>query len=206
MIKISSRSGANMRRGFCALAVGLALLPLCSCGGGKEKDSFPSNVNEMSDIEIVDYMMKRVSPDSVARFICRASLGKIEGVKIDTLANATLYAYENYKDDNLQTFAAAYDEYSEGLPLDEKVTLRKLAAVDDPMGLGYTLGLEYVNSIRADHKNAKEVEAEIAALKRACEKNPEDSLTFKRFMTGFKVALEYDGSNEIPMEIYQKYK
>lgn len=159
----------------------------------------------MSDAQKVAYVMQSATPDSVARFICRASLGEIKGVKIDTLANATLYAYETYKDTDLQTFAQAYDAFAESLPLDRKMKLRKLAAEQDPMGLGYELGLEYVNRIRMDHKTASDVEAEIKALKDVCDQNPEDSATFTRFMKGFKVALSMDGSNELPGEIYRKY-
>ena len=189
-----------------ALAGGSVIIALISSCGGKDKSgaNLPGDFAARSDAQKVAYMMKNASPDSVARFICRGALGEIPGVKIDTLANATLYAYEHYKEAELQTFSVAYDEFAESLPLDRKMKLRKLAAEEDAMGMGYQLGLEYVNSIRMDHKNAAEVEAEIAALKKACE-NPADSATFTRFMKGFKVALEYDGNNEIPREIYNKY-
>lgn len=184
----------------------LLLLMASSCGSkGSGKSSFPKDFSRMNDSRKVAYVMKNAAPDSVARFICRAALGEIEGVRIDTLSSATLYAYENYKDDDLQTFAIAYDEFAESLPLDKKMTLRKLAAEEDAMGMGYQLGLEYVNAIRVNHKNAVEVEKEIAALKRVCSRNVEDSSTFTRFMKGFKVALEVDGGNEIPREIYNKY-
>lgn len=176
-----------------------------SCSGHRESGAFPDDFNSRSDARKVEYVMRNATPDSVARFICAAALGDVEGARIDTLANATLYAYETYKDADLQTFAMAYDEYAESLPLDKKMRLRKLAAEEDPMGMGYQLGLEYVNSIRTDHKNASQVEAEISALKKACSANPEDSATFSRFMKGFKVALEYDGNNEIPREIYNRY-
>ncbi len=166
----------------------------------------PKGFASMTDAAKVEYMMKHVSPDSVARFLCDAALGRTPGVKIDTLSMATLYAYENYKDDDLQTFSIAYDSYAEALPLPDKMQLRKLGAQDDPMGLGYQLGLEYVNSIRIDNKNAAAVESEIKALQDLCAKSPEDSLTFKRFMKGFKIALDMDGSEGVPMEIYNKYK
>lgn len=181
------------------------MLLMGSCGGKNGEGSYPEEMSRMDDSGKVAYMMKNATPDSVARFICMASLGEISGVKIDTLATATLYAYENYKDGDLQTFAQAFDSYSESLPLDRKMKLRKLAAEQDPMGLGYELGLEYVNKIRMNHKSAKEVEEEIAALKKVCRENPEDTATFTRFMKGFKVALEMDGSSEIPAEIYKKY-
>lgn len=192
-------------RSLIGAAVCMAIL--ASCGRNyNNKGNFPANFNTMTDAQRVKFMMDNVSPDSVARFICNAALGKVEGARIDTLANATLYAYENYQDENLQTFSSAYDEFAEKLPLDEKMTLRKLAAVEDPMGLGYELGLEYVNIIRLDNKKSADVEMEIAALKKACEKDPADSLTFKRFLKGFQVALDYDGGNGVPGDIYNKYK
>lgn len=181
-------------------------IALAACGSGRnDGSSFSGEGEKMTDSEIVAYMMKQATPDSVARFICHAALGDISGVKIDTLANATLYAYENYKDGDLQTFSLAYDSFAESLPLDRKMTLRKLAAIDDPMALGYELGLEYVNNIRMDKKNAATVEAEIAALKKVCSKNPDDTATFTRFMKGFEVALKIDSGSDVPREIYRKY-
>lgn len=188
-------------------SVAVLFLATAACGGksGGHGD-FPKNFASMSDAAKMAYMMEKVSPDSVARFICNASLGHIEGVKIDTLSMAALYAYEHYKDDDLQSFQAAFDAYSDSLPLPDKMKLRKLAASDNPDALGYQLGLEYANDIRTGHKSGAEVEAEIAAMKRVCASCPEDSLTFKRFMTGFKIALDNDGEDGIPRKIYEKYK
>lgn len=183
-----------------------ALLMIGGCGHKEEgAGALAKELKPLGDQQKVAYMMQKATPDSVARFICLAALGDIPGVKIDTLSMATLYAYETYKDNDLQTFSQAFDAYSEGLPLSRKMKLRKLAAEQDPMGLGYELGLEYVNKIRLDHKSAAEVEAEIKALRDVCRQNPEDSATFTRFMKGFKVALEMDGSNEIPKDIYNRY-
>ena len=195
-----------LNRGVLFIFVTLSVFLITACGGsGDGDDRVGKDLSKMNDRQTVEYAMKQMAPDSVARFICNAALGKIPGAHIDTLATATLYAYEYYKDEELQSFAAAYDEFAESLPLDEKMQLRKLAAQEDAMGMGYQLGLEYVNIIRQDHKNAAQVEKEIAALKRACEKTPEDSATYTRFMKGFKTALEYDGGDEIPREIYNKY-
>ncbi len=205
---MGQRMKRSMPRLWGILAMSAILMSglMMSCGGSEGSTSnFPKDFNKKSDEEKVAYLMKTASPDSVARFICRAALGEIPGVKIDTLAIATLYAYETYKDKNLETFSHAYDSFADGLPLDKKMMLRKLAAMEDPMQLGYALGLEYVNSIRLDHKNAKTVEEEIAALKKVCSQNPEDSAMFPRFMKGFEVALEIDGAGDVPKEIYIKY-
>lgn len=198
----------RLKGSYAAISGILSLFALATAGCGSDNGgnaSFPKNVARMSDAEKVAYVMKSCTPDSVARFICRAALGEVNGVKIDTLANATLYAYEHYKDGDLQTFSQTFDSFAEELPLDLKMRLRKLAAEQDPMGLGYQLGLEYVNVIRTDHKNAETVEREIAALKKECMKSAEDTATFTRFMKGFKVALDMDGDNDIPRAIYQKY-
>lgn len=202
--KMSGRKVRSILTGMAIMV--MAGVSLMSCKSDKTSiQSMPAGFDKMSDNEKVAYMMKHAKPDSVARFICRAALGDMPGIKIDTLANATLYAYEIYKDDDLQTFSQAYDSFSESLPLDRKMTLRKLAALDDPMALGYQLGLEYVNNIRMDKKNAKTVEAEIASLKKVCAENPEDSATFRRFMKGFEVALVADHGSDVPRAIYDKY-
>lgn len=82
----------------------ILLIPAC---GGKDKNNgqFPEGFSSLSDEQKVAYMMQHVPADSVARFIIYASLGKVEGVKIDTLNNATLKAYETYTDTALQLSA-----------------------------------------------------------------------------------------------------
>lgn len=160
----------------------------------------------MNDAAKMDYMIHNATPDSVARFICQASLGRIEGVRIDTLNLAALQAYEYYKDDDLQSFQAAFDDYAESLPLPDKMRLYKLAASDNPSQLGYKLGLEYANSIREGRMTAAQVEAEISAMRKACSEDPADSLVFKNFMTGFQVVLDNYGSEGIPTAIFEKYR
>lgn len=200
-----------MKRIMKVLLGGAVLLipafTLPGCGGEKKSASaLAEALAGMNDAAKIHYMMNKVTPDSVARFICDASLGRLEGVKIDTLSMAALYAYENYKDEDLQSFQAAFDAYAENLQLPDKMKLRKLAASDNPDALGYQLGLEYVDDIRTGKMSSAQVESEIAALKKVCEQNPEDSLTFHRFMTGFKVALDQDAGNGVPRQIYEKYK
>lgn len=197
-----------LKRGFAPVMVMalVGLSVLTGCGNNENNNSaLPFNGKKLTDEQKVEYMMKNATPDSVARFICRASLGEIKGVKIDTLANATLYAYEHYKDDDLQTFSQALTSFAEELPLSKRMRLLQLEAEQDPTGLGYQLGLEYVNDIRMNKKNAAAIEKEIAELKKECQKNPEDSATFTRFTKGFKVALDLDGSSDIPAQIYDKY-
>lgn len=147
-------------------------------------------------------MMQHVSADSVARFIIFASLGRINGVTIDTLNNATLRAYENYTDTALQTFSWEFDRVAEELPLYDKMRLRSLAGEEDPQGLGLTLGLEYMNQIRVKDMSVKQVTDELAALKQACSDNPD---VYARFLIGFRTVLRYDKNSDMPSEIYSTF-
>lgn len=146
--------------------------------------------------------MQHVSADSVARFIIFASLGRIDGVTIDTLNNATLRAYENYTDTALQTFSWEFDRVAEELPLYDKMRLRSLAGEEDPQGLGLTLGLEYMNQIRVKDMSVKQVADELTALKQACSNNPD---VYARFLIGFRTVLRYDKNSDMPSEIYSTF-
>lgn len=205
--RITAQKGGRIRHSAVAGCIALLAVAGVACGSGSaEGGGFPEGFVAMDDASKIEYMMKTVTPDSVARFICDAALGCLDSVRVDTLSMATLYAYEHYKDDDLQSFQAAYDDYSENLPLDEKMRLRKLAAQDDPDRLGYNLGLEYVSDIREGRKSASEVESEIAAMAEICVADSADAQTFRRFMKGFQIALDKDGADGIPKEIFEKYR
>lgn len=188
----------------------LVVLLLCSamlipaCGNGKKNGQgvFPEGFNNKTDREKVVYMMENASPDSVARFICLAALGKIPGVKIDTVAMATLYAYENYTDTTLARFSSEYDQFVNGLNLADRMRFYKMAGEIDPQGLGYDLGLHYVDQIREKKMNAKDVKTEIEAFRKACADDPE---TFTRFLVGFKTVLNVDKGKDLSQEIYDTF-
>lgn len=184
-----------------AIMAVVLLIPAC---GGKHADEgvFPQGFASLSDEQKVVYMMEHVPADSVARFIIFASLGRIEGVKIDTLNNATLKAYETYTDTALQSFSWEFDRISEELPLHDKMRLRALVGSEDPQGLGLTLGLEYMNQIRVKGMTADEVEEELKALKKASADDPD---MYARFLIGFRTVLRYDKNSEMPQEIYSRF-
>ena len=179
------------------------ILIIPACGGKKGGNSlFPDGFASLSDEQKVAYMMEHVPADSVARFIIYASLGKIEGIRIDTLNNATLKAYETYTDTALQSFSWEFDRVSEELPLHDKMRLRSLVGSEDPQGLGLTLGLEYMNQIRVKDMTADEVMTELKELKRASADDPD---TYARFLIGFRTVLRYDRNSEMPKEIYDRF-
>lgn len=182
----------------------LVLLLFMACGKAKNNggDEFPENFGTMNDAQRVAFVMKNCSPDSVARFICSAALGKVKGARIDTLANATLYAYENYPDTELVVFSEAFDSVTTSLPLADKMKIISLAGMSDPQGLGYELGLEYVGRIRDSRMNAETVEREIEELRKVC---ASDTMTFRRFLTGFQTALRIDHGNDFPEDIYNRF-
>lgn len=192
-----------MTKSAVCMALCGAVVSVCSCGGKNGSGDFPDNFGTIGDAGRVSYMMKNVTPDSVARFICDAALGKVEGARIDSLPTATLYAYEHYKNTDLASFAAQYDAYSQSLPLEEKMKLYALAGSYDPQQLGYQLGLEYVGNIRSKKMTADQVAAELEEFKKAC---GNDHDTYKRFVKGFKVVLELEKGNGISGDIYSRFK
>lgn len=183
------------------MAILLLATPACS-GSGDNGNGFPKDFNSLSDQGKIAYMMQHASADSVARFIIYAALGRVEGVTIDTLNNATLLAYENYADTALQTFSWEFDRVAEQLPLYDKMRLRSLVGAEDPQGLGLTLGLEYMNQIRVKAMTPAQVTEELKALKKACANDPD---VYARFLIGFRTVLRYDKNSDMPAEIYKTF-
>lgn len=181
-----------------------AILLLPSCGGktASEQRQFPADFNSRDDASKVEYMMQQVSPDSVARFICDGALGKIDGATIDTIAIAVAYAYENYNDSSLMNFSREFDDYSSNLDLPDKMRIYLMAGLSDPKRLGYELGLEYVGHIREERMKVDDVRREIEAFKAAC---ADDSVTYVRFLKGFKTVLRLDHGKDLPEEIYTAF-
>lgn len=180
----------------------LFALSLMSCGNKSGEANFPDNFNERSDAEKVAYIMEAVGPDSVARFICNASLGKIGNVRIDSMSMAVLYAYENYRDAESQTiFGETLDSMQNSLPLSEKMSIMQKVGSEDPMGLGLRLGLEYIEQIRDKHLSVADAIKEIRAFKDAC---GADTETYNRFITGMKVALKENGRSNLEPGVYDR--
>lgn len=180
------------------------LAALASCGSGKEgqKGSFPDNFGTLDDARKVSFMMQNASPDSVARFLCDAALGKVPQGRIDTLATAAAYAYEHYTDSALMVFSQEFDDYSSNLPLDQKMRIYSMAGMSDPQRLGYELGLQYVSHIRESRMSVDDIRAELEAFKAAC---ATDSATFRRFIKGFKTVLKVDHGKDLPEDVYNAF-
>lgn len=192
-----------LRKGFASVSLAaISLMAFSSCGGGKGENEFPEGFDSKSDAEKVAYVMEHATPDSVARFICLGALGRIEGVSIDTLANATLYSYENYTDTTLAQFSNEFDRFSASLDLPDRMKLLSMAGTIDPQGLGYDLGLHYVDQIREKGMTVKEIKAELAEFRKACGKDTE---TYDRFMKGFRIALKLDRGKDLKEEIYREF-
>jgi len=94
------------------------------------------------------------------------------------------------------------DNYMTELPLPDKMRMLAIAGTTDPQGLGYELGLEYANNIRDNTKTLPQVEKEIEALRDAC---GSDTVTFQRFMIGFKTVLKIDSGRGLPAGIVERY-
>lgn len=185
------------------LLISTALLMLASCGkGGRSSGNYPEDFDKQTDLERVSYMMQQVSPDSLARFVIDGALGRNPGAPIDSLAMTTLYIYEHLRDEDLDAFSVQYDNYVESLPLNDKMKVYMLAGSEDPQGLGYKLGLEYLSSIRENNKNADQIEKELKAFRKAC---GTDTATYRRFIIGFHTVLAVDSGKDLAQDIYTRF-
>jgi hypothetical protein len=178
-------------------------LGITACGHKEKSGSkYPANFNSIGDAGRVDYMIAHTTPDSVARFIIQSALGKNPDARIDTLAIATNHAYEKLSGNDLDSFSIAYDGLVESLPLADKMKAYMLGGSEDPQGLGYKLGLEYMANIRNENKTADDVEKELKAFEKAC---GNDTAMYRRFMIGFRTVLEVDHGKDVPEEIYRRF-
>ena len=185
----------------------VALIVMCWIAVGfsgckkKEEANLPSSFSSLSTDEKMEYLMKNLPPDSVAIFICDAAMGKNNDSRIE-LGEAVAYAYNNYKEADQITFDEAFNRYGEKLPLYEKNKFYNLANLMDPDVFGYEIGLKYVGTIREESKTVKEVKEEVDRFMKECKNDPE---TYKRFMKGFKEALQYDRGHDLDEQIYTQF-
>lgn len=188
-------------RGF--LFVSLAwVLSLMAAGCSKnDGNQLPDNFKTLSTEDQMEYLMSQIPPDSVARFICNAAMGKVYNARIE-LQPALSYAYEKYDEDDLVTFQMALENFQAELPLHEMVKITKLLGMQDLDQFSYDLGLSYVGTIRVDQKSVDQVSDELAKLQKECKTDPD---FYKRFMKGFKTALKYDRHHDLDDNIYLKF-
>lgn len=182
-------------------AISLSLLAVACGSGEKSEGNFPSDFNNLTDTQKVAYVMQHATPDSVARFVCNVPLGKVPGVTLDYNA-ATIYVYDTYKTEDQAAYAAAFDSYVDSLPLPDRMRLYSISGAEDPQGLGYKLGLDYVRSIRDNHMTPDQVEKELKEFKKAC---GTDTETYHRFIVGFHTVLNLDHGKDLPEEIYTRF-
>ena len=188
---------------YFALASMICLGAMTGCGRKSESESkYPDNFKSIGDAGRVQYMIGRVTPDSLARFIIYGALGRNPGAGIDSLAIATNHAYERLKGDDLDKFSGEYDAVVEGLPLSDKMKIYKLGGSEDPQGLGYRLGLEYMTSIRDGNKSVQQIENELKEFKKVC---GSDTAMYRRFIIGFHTVLEVDHGTDVSEEVYKKF-
>lgn len=187
----------NTLRTTVLAALGAFILTGCG-GSGKGNGNFPEDFNTRTDGQKVAYVMEATSPDSVARFICYAALGQVDGVRMDSVSQAVMYAYEHYQGADAEAFGREFDRVQENLPLDDKMRIMKLAGTQDPLGLGLQLGLHYIDRIRDNKLSAGDVKAEISAFHKAC---ANDTDTYVRFVKGVKAAVKADNGRGLSPQV-----
>lgn len=185
------------------LAVMAILLCFGLLGGCKKSDnvSVPGDFKDFPLDKKMEFIMSKATPDSVARFVINASLGKIDGVELD-LAEANLYALEHYRNKEADEYSTEYQAYPQKLPLLDKMNFNYMEAFLDSGQVGYHLGLEYLTYVRENNKNVKNVRDEIREFKEIL---GSDTATYRRFMMGFKYALKNDRGVDLDEDIYNEF-
>lgn len=174
----------------------------CRKGGDSENGGLPENYATMSDRQRMEYIMRKVDPDSVAHFLCYSFLDRIPGAKVDTLAMAYLYAIENYKGNDAEKFGTAFELVLKELPLSDKMKTQFALGLADSLSVGYDLGLGYVGQIRRRGMKVAEIDEDIKNFRQAC---GHDINTYNRFVTGFRTALRVDRGKDLSPEVYNRY-
>ncbi len=188
-----------------AVCAGISLA-LAISGCGKKDDtsgsSLPADFNKKTDSEKIAYLMRTTTPDSVARFVMDASLGRIKGVQIDSLAMVELYIVSNYDSQKQLEYAEESVRLKDQLTLAQRMKLFKKGSAEDPIGFGLDLGLGYLSIIREKNLSANDVDKEIKEFKKECK---EDTATYRRFVVGFTEALRQDKDKDVKKEIYDRF-
>lgn len=187
-----------MKRLFYLVA---ALLVLGACGKKDNGLRVPENFDTMTNEQKMQVLMEEKKPDSLALYICKLAMGEVPGASIQ-LDQAQLYAVEHFPEEDLIPFMEEMKKYEYSLPLYKKVKFVKMAGMEDPDLYSYELGLSYVGTIRDDKKDRDRVKQELDDFKKACKTDRE---FYKRFMKGFKLALEEDRHRDLDDKIYIEF-
>lgn len=202
-LPLRSRNILDMKKLLLFIGIGLlALIAACSGNEKKTQSALPPNFSSMSDEERMSTMMRKIDPDSLARFLCRASLGEIPGAQIDTLSTAYVYAIENLRGDDVEKFAVGFENAMSNLSLSDKMATQFKLGLSDSLSVGYDLGLRYVNTIRTKRLDIKAIEKDLGEFRQAC---GTDTSTYRRFVYGFRTALAVDSGKDLSNDIFNRY-
>lgn len=200
--KLFRRITKNTHRTALAILAAVVLIGLAGASCSKKnKNGLPDNFATLPPEGQMAYLIESMPLDSVARFICETAMGKAGDARIE-LQPAVEYAFGNLPEDSAAVFWNALMAYKLELPLNEQVRLTKLMGFEDMEQYGYDLGLSYVGEIRVEQKDINTISEELSSLQQECKSDPE---FYKRFMKGFKTALEYDRHHDLDDKIYLKF-
>lgn len=179
----------------------LSVLVTAACGSRNGADGDWSEFNSKSIEGKMKYLTSEMSPEEVAIFVCDASIGKKGNARV-SLPEARDYLYSHYTQEQIEEFEIACGNYVFDLPLHEKVRYAKADATENIDAYAYELGLGYVGAIRENKKDVSSVKEELKLLQAECKT---DRDFYRRFMKGFKLALENDRHRDLDEKIYLNF-
>ncbi|MDE6867298.1 MAG: hypothetical protein K2J23_07880 [Muribaculaceae bacterium] len=189
-------------RGMVLTLLLLSLLAGCGKNDKKQEAGFPADFNSLSDSQKVAFVMRTSTPDSVARFVMEAAMGRKKDITIDSLGVAELYVYSNYDSDKQIIYAEEAGRIKDNFSLSDQMYLFKKGSTEDPVVFGLNLGLAYLSRVREHNLSVSDIDKEIKDFKKAC---GSDTATYRRFVTGFTEALRQDKDKDLNSDIYNRF-
>lgn len=170
---------------FIYAIVILICAAISGCGSHNEEGKLPDKFTQLPDSAKMNYFIKRISPDSLARLLCMSSL-KRNNIPIEDLRESVRYVYMSYSKENRVNFSNALDCYMATLSPRERFTLYKNASGDNPYKLGYRLGMDYAKQLDEGSLTPAQLAEEYGIL---IQLYREDTIALSKLSKGMKTAL-----------------
>lgn len=165
----------------------------CAFSHADTTEKLPAEFQQLNDTAKVAYMMKRLAPDSMARFVCNSALNKIPLSPIDSFAATVRYLYTAYNDSDLVVFCEELNTYPATLSPSEKIKIYLMASENKPARLGYRMGKDYAAELKKGKISLEIMKEEIEIIKDSLR---QDSNDFNKFFAGLKTGLNSEEADE----------
>ena len=157
-----------------------------------KSSAFPEDFVNKTDTAKIAFLMEKVNPDSVARFIGYSALYENDSIRrIKDFPQAVRFAYIKYNEQDRIPFSIALQKFTDSIPLEKRLYIYKLASPGNLDRLGFLLGKDYLETEnyipgKLDDSQIEKINI-INVFKKICNS---DTASFKSFLEGFTLAIK----------------